>query len=244
MLKKMLIYLNTLLFPYLMLKADLHLHTKEDPEDKDFIKYSAKDVIDRAALLGFNVLAFTLHNKVLSNEKLKKYASDKEILLIPGAEKTIDGKHVLIYNVKQEEIDKVKSFDDLNLLRRKNTMIIAPHPFFIKKSVGGKILLKYIDFFDVIEYSHFYLNWLNFNKKAVEIAKKYKKPILGTSDAHRWYQFNHTYALIDSKKDINSVIKAIKGNKTRLVTRPLEFFNFLKILFGQFGCMYRKIFKP
>ena len=37
-----------------MLKADIHLHTKEDPEDKDFIKYSAKDLIDKAAKLDFN----------------------------------------------------------------------------------------------------------------------------------------------------------------------------------------------
>ena len=227
-----------------MLKADLHIHTKEDLLDYYVIKYNAKQLIDRAARLGFEVLAITCHEKVVFNDDLKKYAARKGILLISGIEKKIEGSHILIYNVKQEEIDKINKLDDLNMLRRKNTLIIAPHPFFIKDSIGKK-LLKYIDFFDAIEYSHFYLNFFNIlNKRAVKIAKKYNKSLIGTSDAHRLYQFNKTYSLIDSKKDINSVINAIKNGKVKLVTKPLKFLQFLKILIGESRCLYRKIYKP
>lgn len=68
-----------------MLKTDLHLHTKEDPFDKDHITYSAKALIAHAAELNFDVISITNHNRVTYSKKLKDYAGSKGILLIPGA---------------------------------------------------------------------------------------------------------------------------------------------------------------
>ena len=77
-----------------MLKADLHIHTKEDPVHHKDIKYTAKQLIDHAANQGYEVIAITCHNKVYYNKKIKEYAKKKGILLIPGIEKTIKRKHV------------------------------------------------------------------------------------------------------------------------------------------------------
>ena len=71
-------------------------------------------------------------------------------------------------------------------------------------------MIRAIDVFDAIEYSCFYVKLINKNKKAVKIAKKYKKALIGTSDAHYLWQMNNTYSLINSKKDILSVINAVK----------------------------------
>ncbi len=59
------------------LKADLHLHTQEDPKDK--IKYTAKQLIDEAWRQKFDVLAINNHNMVSYDDYLKKYAVDSSI---------------------------------------------------------------------------------------------------------------------------------------------------------------------
>ncbi len=46
-----------------MLKVELHSHTSDDPHDR--IPYSAEQLIDRAAALGYDALAITLHDKQL-----------------------------------------------------------------------------------------------------------------------------------------------------------------------------------
>ena len=65
-----------------MLKADLHIHTKEDPHDN--IGYSAKQLIDHAAKLNFDVISITNHDTSSYTEELAEYAKLKGILLIPG----------------------------------------------------------------------------------------------------------------------------------------------------------------
>ncbi len=212
-----------------MLKADLHLHVQGDPRHPK-IKHTAQQLIDYAAKLNFEVLAITNHNQVFYNQTLANYAQSKGILLIPAAEKTIQGKEVLIYNTTQEEINQIKSFQDLQKLRQqKNILIIAPHPFFIMPVCLGKNLEKNIYLFDAIEYSHFYHKLINRNKKAVKIAKKYNKPLIGTSDLHHFFQINHTYTLINAQKNINSILNAVKNKNCQTITQPLSTFNFLKV---------------
>ena len=211
-----------------MLKAQLHAHCKGDPWDK--IKYTAKQLIDHAADKGFDVLAITCHNKVVYNQGLSQYAKDRNILLIPGVEKTVQGKHVLIYNTQQEDVDKINSFQDLRKLKReKDPLVIAPHPFFVTKDcLKGKII-DYLDLFDAWEFSYYYTKLINPNKKMVRLAKKYGKPMMGSSDVHDLTYIDKTYTQIDADKNIESVIKAIRQGRTRVVTKPLSLDHFLRI---------------
>ncbi|MBI2129280.1 PHP domain-containing protein [Candidatus Woesearchaeota archaeon] len=215
-----------------MLKADLHIHTDKDPIDRCYIKYSPKELIDYASELGFEVLAITHHRQLYYSKEIADYAAKKGILLVPGAEILIEGKEALLYNFKDSEIKKIKTFSDLKKLKRKNNLVIAPHPFlphhhFI--SLFSK-LVKNRECFDGIEFCHFYTKFLNFNKKAVKLAHKFKLPLVGNSDLHRLWQMNYTYSLIDSKKDVNSVIAAIKKGKIIVKSRPLPVLVFLRVI--------------
>jgi len=226
-----------------MLKADLHLHTSEDPYDS-FIEYNAKQLIDYAKILGFDVLAITNHTKVTYNKSLEKYAKEKGILLIPGVEISVEGCDILIYNATQKEVNKIKKISDIkNLKKRKNVLIAAPHPYYIYRSLGKK-LEKNISLFDAIEYCHFYTKWMNApNKKAARMAQKYKKPLIGNSDAHHLWRMNTTYTLIDSEKNKNSVIKAIKKGKIRVVSRHLSLFVYAKAFASSFLMVLTKKIK-
>jgi len=201
------------------LKADLHLHTKEDPEDR--IGYSSRELIDQAYQKGFDVLAITNHDQVTYDNYLAEYAREKGILLIPGTEATISKKHVLLLNVDRS-FHRIKTFDDLKLFKNGGSLIIAPHPFFPSFTSLNSKLGKHLDIFDAIEYSHCYLEKVNFNKKAEDMSKEFSLPLIGTSDAHLLWQIGTTYSLIEAEKNLESVIAAIREGRVEIVTEPLS----------------------
>lgn len=204
------------------LKAELHSHTMEDPIDgRRIIFHSPHQLIDAAAERGFEVLSITNHNQLLFNSKLQDYAWERGVLLIPGVESTLRGKHVLLYNFLNYD----PSWRDFEVLRKnKGTeqLVIAPHPFFPTASSLWGQFFKNSDLFDAVEYNHFYLEWLNFNRRAARAASKCKLPVVGNSDVHRLFQLGCTYSLIHAEKDLNSVLSGIKEGKVQLVTQPVS----------------------
>ena len=201
------------------LKADLHIHTADDPCDR--IRYSSKQLIRNAHHLGYEVLAITNHNVVTYDDQLQEYARRYGILLIPGVEASIERKHVLLYNLNYSP-DRIKTFADLRRVKTADSLIIAPHPFFpMPASLQGK-LGENLDLFDGIEYCHFYFSWLNFNRRSVQFAQKHCLPLIGTSDAHFWWQFHTTYSLIMGEKSVTGVIQAIKKGMVTIVSSPLS----------------------
>lgn len=238
-----------------MLKADLHIHSNYI-QKKGEGNSSPKEIIDFYAEKGFEVLAITEHASIVFNKKLvfftnalktykdfKDYAKKKNILLIPGIELFIEGKEVIILNFTGD-FTKLKTFQDLKNLKskNKNTLILAPHPYYKLAQCLEKKLVENIDLFDAIEYAHLYVRfWNKSNKQALATAKKYKKPIIGNSDSHRKFQLNTTYTLINSKKEINSIIKAIKQGKVKLQTHPLSLLDFTKVFFLSLRSAFSKL---
>lgn len=208
-----------------MLKTDLHLHSSEDPEDT-FIRYSAKDLVRYCAKLRFDVIALTLHNRVHYPRELVDFAKKKGITMIKGCEVTLEGAHVLVYNIDDTERKQLKTFDDLAQVRD-HALIVAPHPYFIVGSCMGNKLVQYIDSFDGVEYSHFYCKHLNRNHKAVEVAEKYHKALLGNSDAHHLETINTTFSRIDADATRDSVFEAIRKRKVEVCSTPLSTLQFV-----------------
>jgi hypothetical protein len=204
----------------MLLKADFHVHTREDPHD--FIRHTAVELLQEAARQGFDVLALTCHNKRIHTEELARRAEDLGMLLIPGVEAAIEGKHTLLLDMPYSRW-RVRSFDHVRELRRAGGFVIAPHPFFpAPKCLNGR-LRENLDCFDAIEFSHFYTQTLDFNRKAVEYAKTVDLPLVGTSDCHRLWQLGTTYSLLDAdEKSIGGVFAAMRAKRVRVVTAPLK----------------------
>ncbi|MBI3932372.1 MAG: PHP domain-containing protein [Acidobacteria bacterium] len=204
----------------MILKADFHIHTREDPHD--FIRYTAVELLVAAARQGFDVLAFTCHNKRIHTEDLRQRAEDLGILLIPGAEAAIEGKHTLLLDMPYGRW-RVRTFEHVRDLRRCGGLVIAPHPFFpAPKCLNGK-LRENLDVFDAVEFSHFYTRTVDFNRRAVDYARRMGLPLVGTSDCHRLWQLGTTYSLVDAEaRTIPAVFAAIRAGRVRVVTAPLE----------------------
>jgi predicted metal-dependent phosphoesterase TrpH len=203
-----------------MLKVDLHTHTSDDPLDR--IPYSTCELIDRAAALGYDALAITLHDRQLDVVPLASYAAERGVVLIPGIERTIDGRHVLLLNFSSAA-EEVGSFDDIARLKaREDGLVVAPHPYFPATHSLFHLLTRYADLFDAVEYNAMYAPGLNFNRPAVRWAQAHGKPLVGNSDVHRLPQLGATWSLVDADRDPPSICRAIRAGRVQVVTRPLS----------------------
>jgi len=210
-----------------MLKTDFHTHAGTDKDHA--LAYSPKQLINKMSKLGYEVVSITNHDTLTFNSELKRYAKKKGILLIPGIEKKIEKKDVIILN-PTKKIEKIDTFAKLEEYKKENVFVIAPHPYYPDPKALHSKLAENIKLFDGVEFSHFYLSWWTFNKKAVKIAEKNNIPVIGTSDCHMYEQLNRTFTLVDANKNIDSIFKAMRKRKTKLVTKPIPLLEAIKII--------------
>jgi predicted metal-dependent phosphoesterase TrpH len=208
------------------IKVDLHIHTLDDP--KDVIDYSAHQLLERAKALGFGVLAITLHDTVFDRPEVLNDAAAMGILLIPAAEMRLEGADVIVLNIGADEAADLKTFADLRALRARrgdSIFTIAPHPFYVLGGSIGRRLFDEIDCFDAIEICHFHKGLLNPNRRATRVARKFKKPLIATSDAHRLDAFGRHYTSLPRLTDltVESVFATLRTGSLHLTSPSASF---------------------
>lgn len=203
-----------------MLKVDLHTHTSDDPVDR--IPYTSFQLIDRAAALGYDALAITLHERQLDVRPLASYAAERGVVLIPGIERSVEGRHVLLLNFPGGT-EEVETFADLRRLKRQSAgLVVAPHPFFPSlHSLFGR-LTEHADLFDAVEYNAMFTASLNFNDPAERWARRHGKPMVGNGDVHRLRQLGTTYSIVDADRNASSICEAILAGRVHFVCEPIS----------------------
>jgi predicted metal-dependent phosphoesterase TrpH len=202
------------------LKVDFHTHTADDPED--YIDFSSEELIDRASALGYDALAITNHNIITDRPGLADYAEARGLLLIPGIELTLSGKHVVVVNPPFEQNPGLTALEELPRVRNDSSLVIAPHPFYPGFKCLWSKLTENIRWFDAVEFSFFYSRLINRNKPAVEVARASAKSLIGSSDCHNLWQVGFTYSLVEAEKNVPSIIAAVKAGKVEVGTSPLS----------------------
>jgi predicted metal-dependent phosphoesterase TrpH len=216
------------------IKIDLHIHTLEDP--KDVIDYSAHQLLERAKTLGFGVLAITLHDSVFDRPEVFADAASMGILLIPAAEVRLLGADVIALNLTANELAELRDFDDLRQLRARrgdSIFTIAPHPFYVLGGSIGEKIVDLIDCFDAIEICHFHKGFLNPNRRAIEVARRFAKPLIATSDAHQLHGFGRHFTSIPrpGTLTVESVFTALRRGQLRLTSPPASIVDLLSAIY-------------
>jgi len=202
-----------------MLKVELHTHTADDPVDA--IPHTTCELIDHAARLGYDALAITLHERQLDVRPLSSYAAERGLVLIPGIERTIEGRHVLLLNYAHGAED-VRTFTDLARLKSRGSgLVVAPHPYFPGRSCLRGDLDRHADLFDAVERNAMFIRGVDFNRAAERFALAHGKPIVGNGDVHRLSQLGTTYSLVDAERDPASICAAIAAGRVRVESRPI-----------------------
>lgn len=219
------------------IKLDLHIHTLDDPLDA--LDYSAHQLLERARTLGFRVLAITLHDAVFDREEVFDDAARMGILLVPAAEVRLEGADVILLNVTAEEIAPLRTLDDLAALRTgrgASLFTIAPHPFYVLGGSLGKKLEERIDLFDAIELCHFWSGVFNPNRRAIDVAERFGKPLIATSDAHQLHAFGSNYTSIPQPAalTVENVFDILRRGPRRVTNPPCSLFDLLSTIYFVF----------
>jgi predicted metal-dependent phosphoesterase TrpH len=203
-----------------VLKVELHAHTRLDP--LDYIPHTTRQLIDRAAALGYGGLAITLHDRYFDPAEDAAYARGKGVVLIPGIELTIQGRHLLLLNFPASSA-ALGSFEDLRRLRQQHPrgLVVAPHAFYPTGSAMRSLADRYADLIDAVEINSMFTPWLDFNQPAIRWARAQGKPVVGNTDLHLLEQLGSTYTLVDAAPDADAICEAIKAGRVEVRSHPL-----------------------
>jgi predicted metal-dependent phosphoesterase TrpH len=203
-----------------VIKVELHAHTDLDPADR--IPHSTSELIDRAAALGYGAIAVTLHDRYFDPAAWRDYARERGIVLLPGIERSIEGRHVLLIDFPPS-CAGVRTFDDLARLKAAaRGLVVAPHPFYPVPSALRSRLERHAALFDAVELNAMYTPRLDFNARAVAWARARGKPIVGNTDLHVLEQLGTTWSLVDAEPDAAAICEAIRDGRVEVRTAPLS----------------------
>jgi predicted metal-dependent phosphoesterase TrpH len=202
-----------------VLKVELHAHTNQDPADR--IGHRTEDLIDHAASLGYDALAVTLHDRYFDPAPFRAHAESRGLVLLPGIERTIQGKHVLLINFPPEVAD-VTTFAEVRVLKaRSGGLVVAPHAFYPVPSALGRLLEREPGLIDAIELNAMYTPWIDFNRAAIAWADAHHLPMVGNTDLHLLAQMGTTYSLVDAEPTPDAICAAIRAGRVEVRRTPL-----------------------
>jgi predicted metal-dependent phosphoesterase TrpH len=209
------------------LKVELHAHTSDDPHDS--IPHSSIELLDRASALGYQALAITLHDKQIDLGPLRAHAEARGLVLIPGVERTIEGKHVLLLNFSARA-EGITTFDALARLRTEEPgLVVAPHPFYPLGCSLGNTLDRFPALFDAVEVNALHARGVDFNQAAIRWAAAHGKPLVGNGDVHRLAQLGTTYSLVDAAPDARAICEAIRAGRVEVRSARLSWIKTLTV---------------
>jgi predicted metal-dependent phosphoesterase TrpH len=206
----------------MLLKTELHAHTADDPRDR--IPHTTRELIDRAAVLGYGALAITLHDRQLDPAPHLAYARERGVVLLRGIERTVEKRHFLLINFPPES-EHINSFAELaDVKARTNGLVIAPHPFYPLPTAVGPVLEKHADLVDAVEWNAMYTATIDFNAAARRWALAHGKPLVGNTDLHMLAQMGTTWSEVEAEPEADAICEAIRAGRVQLKTTPLPVF--------------------
>jgi predicted metal-dependent phosphoesterase TrpH len=214
-----------------MIRAELHAHTADDPDDR--VPFTAQDLIVRAGALGYGAIAITLHDAVCEPAPLSAFARQHGVRLLPGVERTIERAHVLLINFPSAAAMAVNRLEDIAALKAAHPhgLVVAPHPCYpIGSALGRRRLDAHAPLWDAIEVNALHVRGVDWNRAAIAWATAHGRPLVGNGDVHRLVQLGLTWSEVDvdlpagmsDTEAANAICEAIRAGRVRVVGAPLS----------------------
>ena len=201
-----------------LLKADLHLHTADDPDDRLSTTRRLWSIAHTSSGSEPSPLPCTIASSRIPLSSRTR--QERGITLIPGIEKTIARRHILLLNFPAQA-EQVRTLSDIAAFKRRcNGIVIAPHPFFPQSTCLREQMDANPDLFDAVEWSYFWTRALDFNARAVRWANEHGKPVVGNSDLHDLRQLGRTCSLVSAEPHPDAICDAVRAGQVSLQTAP------------------------
>jgi len=190
--------------------ADLHIHSTHSDG-----KSSPLEIVQVALEKGLRVISITDHDTFSGSMFAQRYASNSDVLVIPGVEVRTDKGDILMYCEK--EVDFPRKIDLLiEKAHKENCLIVPAHPFDIMRLGIGDYVFE-VNEWDAIEVWNSSAT-KGSNYKAIEAARMLGKPGLANSDAHLSEEIGSAYNILEIEEfNTLSVLEAIRKNRVKPV---------------------------
>ena len=192
-----------------MLKMDSHIHSRYSPDSNSKID----DILKRASEREIDIIAISDHNTVDGTGEVLAKTKNTDILAIPSIEISSALGHIIGFGCEENIPSGLEPHDTIDRIHDLGGLAIVPHPFcFYRHGLLCKIDSSELKI-DAIETKNarFIVGYCN--RKAKNLAKNENISTLGASDAHYWKFVGDCFSMIDSEKDIDSVMKAVRKGK-------------------------------
>jgi len=188
---------------------DLHVHTSRSDgtaEPYYMVKYARK--------LGLDGIAITDHDTAVSEDDIENIQEKLGIsMIIPGVESSSLQGHLIILGVYEAPEKHLHVRDVIKFARKRNGLIVIPHPFDFLRSGVGHIAAHLKA--DAIEVYNGGTLFEIFNSMAYNLALKLDLPVVAGSDAHDPLELGSAFTIIYSENnDLNSILDAIRHGNT------------------------------
>lgn len=187
----------------MLLKLDLHVHTRCSPD-----AFTDPDVIAQIARKrGLDGIAVTEH------DLLSSYRSH-EILVVPGIEVSSREGHIVALGACETVPKGLSADQTIESLRGQNCVIVVPHPYDISSpSVDPLRLRNRVDGIETVNSSMIPF-WFA-KRKSEKAAKTLGVSMVAGSDSHIPSTIGDSYTLLEvSSSTVEGVLESIRLGKT------------------------------
>jgi len=189
------------------LLIDLHVHSRYSPDSL----IAPKTILKVAKKRGLDGVAVTDHHTIRGGLETLRVNRDPHFLVIVGSEIETDcGDIIGLFLV--EEIRSREAHEVLKEIKEQNGVALWAHPYRAGKNLLPHALIKQVD---LIEGSNAKTAESD-NVRARSLAARYRKPVVGTSDAHSESEIGNVATLVDCSS-IDYVKEALTKGETRIV---------------------------
>jgi len=176
------------------MKACFHIHTKYSFDSL----MDPKKILKICKKLGADVVYITDHNTIKGSLEAKKYEKELGITAVPGIEVKTQYGDVIGINI-MEEIFTRNLEDVLDNIKSQAGISVLPHPYRGHKKVD--YLASRVDLIEVWN-GH---STPEENQRALELARRVKKPPVVGSDAHIYSELGNAMMVYDSLFDFEKI---------------------------------------
>ena len=163
-------------------------------------------------------------------------------MLIPGIERTIAGKHVLLLNFTREA-EACARFADLAALKRREPrgLVVAPHPYFPSPSCLWGLLDDHADMFDAVEVNAMFTESRGFQRAGAPLGAGTRQAACRQRRHPPPAAAGHHLFAGGCAADADAICAAIKAGRVQVEASPLSWADRGRVLMADI-CSCRAFF--
>ncbi len=196
-------------------------------------------ILKRAKEVGLTGVAITDHDTIRGSLNARKLEKEVGVTVIPGVEILTDSGDIIGLFVNEEI--RSRGWDEvIEEIRGQGGVAVLPHPYREHQNVSE--LAKAVDLIEVWNAR----STVEQNERAVQLARRLRKPGMYGSDAHTYAEIGNVSALVDPGTwEVRKVVRAEYSSRSAVirshVTHHLRRGEFLQLLQSGWRYLWKNI---